>query len=213
MKEKKDSQEKSEKQKEFEDMQKLQMQILQSNSLFLGANNLKNDYGKEGSNIADSFMNSGDVLKAKQKMLEEQRKEAEEMGIGYSPEMPTNYELIKNAKKMSQGAMQILTLGNLEKIAKTVNPGLTFDVAKDFKEKTYMDLNDAIKKANGNPQKLDEKSKDLLQYHSLLSEAYEKGSVMALMQNTYINQYNQIGKQLAEKYKSKESLEKKNENK
>jgi hypothetical protein len=209
MKDKNNSQEKSEKQEEFENMQKLQMQVLQNNSLFLGANNLKNYYGKEGSNIADSFMNSENVLKAKQEMLEEQRKEAEDMGIGYSPEMPTNYELIKNAKKMSQGAMQTLTLGNLEKITKTVNPGLNFDVAKNFKDKTYMDLNDAIKKAKGDPQKLDEKSKDLLQYHSLLSEAYEKGSVMALMQNTYINQYNQIGKQLAEKYKPKEDSEKK----
>lgn len=211
MTDKNNSQEKSEKQKEFENMQKLQMQTLQNNSLFLGANNLKNDYGKEGSNIADSFMNSEDVLKAKQQKLEEQRKEAEDMGIGYSPEMPTNYELIKNAKKMSQGAMQTLTLGNLEKMTKTVNPGLDFDVAKNFKDKTYMDLNDAIKKANGDPQKLDEKSKDLLQYHQILSQAYEKGNVMALMQNSYLSEYNQIGKQLAEKYKPKEEKQNGNE--
>jgi len=201
--------EKTDKEKEFEEMQKLQMQVLQSNSLFLGANNLKNDYGKEGSSIADNFMNSENVLKAKQQMLGEQREEAENMGIGYSPEMPTNYELIKNAKKMAQGAMQTLTLGNLEKTAKEFSPGLKVDVADEFKNKTYMDIHKALEKAKGDINKLDEKAKDTLQYHSLLSQAYEKGSVLALMQNSYLSEYNEIGKQLSEKYKPKEDTEKK----
>ncbi len=199
----------TDKEKEFEEMQKLQMQVLQSNSLFLGANNLKNDYGKEGSSIADNFMNSENVLKAKQQMLGEQREEAENMGIGYSPEMPTNYELIKNAKKMAQGAMQTLTLGNLEKTAKEFSPGLKVDVADEFKNKTYMDIHKALEKAKGDINKLDEKAKDTLQYHSLLSQAYEKGSVLALMQNSYLSEYNEIGKQLSEKYKPKEDTEKK----
>jgi len=201
--------EKTDKEKEFEEMQKLQMQVLQSNSLFLGANNLKNDYGREGSSIADNFMNSENVLKAKQQMLGEQREEAENMGIGYSPEMPTNYELIKNAKKMAQGAMQTLTLGNLEKTAKEFSPGLKVDVADEFKNKTYMDIHKALEKAKGDINKLDEKAKDTLQYHSLLSQAYEKGSVLALMQNSYLSEYNEIGKQLSEKYKPKEDTEKK----
>jgi len=201
--------EKTDKEKEFEEMQKLQMQVLQSNSLFLGANNLKNDYGREGSSIADNFMNSENVLKAKQQMLGEQREEAENMGIGYSPEMPTNYELIKNAKKMAQGAMQTLTLGNLEKTAKEFTTGLKVDVADEFKNKTYMDIHKALEKAKGDINKLDEKAKDTLQYHSLLSQAYEKGSVLALMQNSYLSEYNEIGKQLSEKYKPKEDTEKK----
>jgi hypothetical protein len=181
--------------------QKIQMEFMRSSSIFIGANELKSYFGPEGSNVADFLMNGKEVAEKKQELFLKEKVEAEQMGIGYAPEI-TNYSLIKNAKKIVNDSMQVLTLGNLEKIAGEIMPGLEKGPEK-FKGMNYLEL---VKKTQ-EKEEISEDLKDALRYHSVLSRAYEKGGALSLMNASYSNQFNGVIKSLNEKYKPQENSE------
>lgn len=188
---------------QFEEFQTIQMKIMQMNSGLIGANQLNGSYGKKGKEYSEFFMGSQDIINSKNDIFNSRKDEAEKLGISYQPNPVTDYDLIHNAKKTTNEAMNELTLGNLEKVAKSINPDLDFSVTSELTGKTFMDAYTALKNVDMDQSKIEEKMNDVLQYHKILSDAYETSSTINLMQNTSLNLYNVAGKQLAEKYASK----------
>lgn len=197
------TQEQTPEEKKFEEIQNFQMQQLKSNARIVSANDLKKDYGVKGANIAEEIMSGENVLKAKQQIFEQRKEEAKTLGLAYNPEMPTNYETAKIAKQIDIEAKQVLTFGNLEKMAKESLPGLDLEVAEKFKNTTYASLTNKLTAAKGDFTKLDKETQDALRYHTMLSEAYADGNMVATMQNSSLAKYNAMGKELAEKYRPK----------
>ena len=195
----------------FEKMQSFYQGMMQENAFLIAANNLKTQYGTSGAEYADGYMNGSDVYNMKHSMHQQKANEAKKMGIAYDISMPSNGDLIMNAKKAVLGAQQELTLGNLEKIAKQFSPGLKGNTPEKFKNMTYSTIAGEIQKTNGDLSKLSEDTQDALQLYGIMETAYTKGAELALMQTSYTSELNEGLNEISEKYKPKEDTNKNSE--
>jgi len=197
----------------FEEFQNMQMKIVQMNSSLIGSNQLNESYGKKGKDFSENFMNSQNIIDSKKNIFNARKDEAEKLGISYQPNPVTDYDLILNAKKSTNEAMSTLTLGNLEKAVKSIAPGLKFNVADKVAGKTVSDVYNILEKTNGDQSKITEEMADIMNYHQILSDAYETSSALNIMQTISMDSYNDIGKEISEKYNKKQEIEKENKQK
>ncbi len=194
-----------EKKEEFAKMQQAQMADLVENSMIIGANTAKK-WDKQGSHAADFYFNKGEGFSQRQEIYEQMKNNYEKNGINYEPQFPGIGMLVSNSMNIVNGANQVLTLGNLEKIVNQVHPGKDFKVIDKFKNVTG---DEAAKLIEKDPKKLTEYQKDLLNTYVNLISSYQKGAPLSFMIKYSLAEENASGKEIWEKYnKPKENKEK-----
>jgi hypothetical protein len=187
--------EKSDKEKEFEKAQEIQMNLLRSNASLTAANTLKGEYGKEGETTASQIFRSQEVFELKNQLQEQKKREYEEQGINYEPPEVQNVEALEYSNRVTKEALSTLTLGNLEKVAKEFMPNLALKVPEQFKKETGISITEKLRNNNQ-----DEKARDMYACFEISNQAYSKGSAMAYLQQTNVNSLNEAAKQINEKY-------------
>ncbi len=192
-----------EKEAEFKNQQNIQMQILLADSGIIGSNYAKLNAGKMGGSAADGYMNTdANVLKRKQQLQAQTKQAYEQEGVAWDAPMPDNGALVLNSKRMTGPALQMLTLGNLEKIVNQLDPtkvGLKVD--DKFKGLTYSQIVEMSEKAGENPS---EELQYILSTYGAINSSYEKTAAMNVMTQNYLNQEKTVLDSIAEKYKPKE---------
>lgn len=201
----KKEQTKEEKEAEEKKMQNLQMEVLLSNSGIVGSNYAKSKGGELGVSSADNYMNGTDILKRKQEIYTQTKQMYKEAGVNYDAAFPTDGALVMNSMNVVQGAMSVLTLGNLEKIINTIDPTKAgIKISDKFKGITGQKLNEMVQKSGGKPS---EELEDIYNtYHSLKS-SYTKVSAMSVMAKNYLSDDKSVLDEIFNKYKPKEDKE------
>ena len=199
------SQEKKEKDVTEKEIQEFHKRILIANSSIIGANELEGSYGKDGSNIANSYYNSNspEFSKIRQELFEDEVAYNEKAGIFHTPEI-TDQQVIKNAVEMNQGALSKVNLRSLEEIAREISPDIKIGITpKNMKDKTIKDYKIAIKRANGKPENMSKEDLSFGEFYDFYTKIYSEGSKVNLINESYESRFGGVSEKLFEKYKLK----------
>ena len=182
----------------------------------IGGNEVKTNpylYGQlglqGGEETYTQAMSSEEADNEKKGMYAKRLEEKEQLGISEEAPYPTNYDIIARLKKQLVEVQRMAKLSELEEHAKTVGAQLDFEVPEELKDYIQSELIQKAITEDGkiDPNKLDDKEKDAFGMYQVLTDSYERALGLKAAQTNYFADLNSVGKQIADKYKSKESTE------
>lgn len=187
------------------------------NKLFiqiLGSNEVKKnplEYGQIGLNGADSAYKSAmaheKVGELRNQIYNERQKEQDRLGIYEEPPYPSNYDISKYVLQATHGSMERLKLGDLEESVKKVATKLDFNVPDRLKAFSIEEIQEKAIESGAitsegriDPSKLSEEERDAINIFGLLKNSFRRSAAVNTYSENYLDDINQQGKQIYEKY-------------
>jgi hypothetical protein len=193
----------------------------------LGSNTLRNEhslYGELAENIGQNeylkAMNSKEGNGVRQnihsKLIENEEKERNELGIADMPEVPypTNYQLTKYVLGILKESTGNLPIGDLEKIVGETAKGAKFQVPEELKQ--YEEKRKKIiqngqiegKKYEEIVKMLDRDSEVVLQqYRNVAYETLKRGTAYKLLESHKYDDINSAIEKISQSYKKAKGIE------